>query len=91
MVKIVFSSALTSITRGERERKVDAPTVWKALEKLAEIYGESFKKRIFDSQGKPRRFINLYVNNKDIRFLGGLETKVQENDELLILPAVSGG
>jgi len=91
MVKIVFSSVLTSITGGEREKKVDAPTVWKALEKLAEIYGELFKKRIFDSQGRPKRFINFYLNNKDIRFLGGLETRVREDDELLILPAVSGG
>jgi sulfur-carrier protein len=44
-----------------------------------------------NSQGAIRKFINLYLNNEDIRFLGGAKTAVQDGDELAIIPAVAGG
>jgi MoaD family protein len=91
MAKILFSSTIKNITNGDSEREISASTVKEALETLAEIYGEKFRKGVFGSSDKLKRFINIYVNNKDIRFLNGLETKISENDEILILPAVSGG
>jgi sulfur-carrier protein len=49
------------------------------------------KARICDEEGKPRRFLNLYVNSEDIRFLEGTETSLQDGDEVSIVPAVAGG
>lgn len=47
--------------------------------------------RILDRDGKPHRYVNLYVNGNDIRHGAGMDTPVTENDEVLILPAISGG
>jgi MoaD family protein len=61
------------------------------FDSLTKRYGREFKKRLFDKEGKPKRFINIYINGKDMRFLDGLETKLKRGDEILIIPAVSGG
>jgi molybdopterin synthase sulfur carrier subunit len=90
MVKVIFSSVLRSLVE-EEERIVNASTVQEALEELIRIYDGKFKEKLFNSANKPKKFINIYVNNKDIRFLKGLKTELKEEDELLILPAVSGG
>lgn len=50
-----------------------------------------FKERICDENGKVRRFINIYVNGEDIRFLQGQETKVEDGAEVSIVPAIAGG
>ena len=49
------------------------------------------KERICDDAGKVRRFVNVYVNGEDIRFLGSLDTPVKEGDEISIVPAIAGG
>lgn len=49
------------------------------------------KERICDDAGKVRRFVNVYVNGEDIRFLSSLETPVKEGDEISIVPAIAGG
>ncbi|MDY7082805.1 MAG: ubiquitin-like small modifier protein 1 [Halobacteria archaeon] len=84
MVDVRFSSALESIT-DERTTTVDAKTVNEAIDILAESYGEEFQ------DGELRRFVNLYVNGEDVRHHDGLETKLDDDDEISILPAVSGG
>jgi len=89
-VKITFYGALGR-SIGEREVEVEASTLKEALEGLTVKYGETFKERIFDEAGNLKRFINVYVNGKDIRFLNQLETTLKHGDETLIIPAVSGG
>ncbi len=49
------------------------------------------KSRLCDEQGQPRRFLNLYVNSEDIRFLEGTATALKDGDEVSIVPAVAGG
>ena len=49
------------------------------------------KERICDESGEIRRFVNLYVNGEDVRFLSGLDTPVKAGDEVSIVPAVAGG
>jgi molybdopterin synthase sulfur carrier subunit len=49
------------------------------------------KDRLCDEQGELRRFVNFYVNNEDIRFLDGKNTKLEEGDEVSIIPAIAGG
>ena len=87
MVKVVFPSILTTSTNGEREVVVSASTLHDTLDHLILRYGESFKERFFDSSGKPRRFLNFYVNGRNSRFLNFLNTPLSDADELTILPS----
>lgn len=91
MVKIRFSSALSNVTHA-RETTLDIgdTTVKAVLDKLIQQFGADFEKRILD-KGEVRRFVNLYVNGEDIRYLKGLDSEVKGTDEISILPAVSGG
>lgn len=89
--KVLFPSALLRATGGEREVEVLASTLTEALSALAERYGEGFRERLFDASGKPKRLLNFYVNGKNVRFLKGLETPLNDGDEVSILPSVSGG
>lgn len=91
MVKVVLPSIIAKVAKGEKEVTVSATTLQEALNQLVNRYGESFKKRIFDSSGKPKRFLNFYVNGKNVRFIKFLETRLKEDDELIILPSVTGG
>ena len=75
----------------EREVTVSASTLIEALGQLVTRYGEPFKERIFDSSGKPKRFLNFYVNGKNVRFINYLNTPLSDTDELTILPSASGG
>jgi len=90
-VKVTFSRALVSVTNNQREIRTEGDTLREVLGNLTQIYGNALKSKIYDKNGRPKRFINIYINGKDMRFIEGLETKLKKNDEILILPAVSGG
>jgi len=90
-VKVVFPSVLGAVTNGEKTAEVEAANLSEVLHKLTERYGEKFAKRIFESPGKVRHFLNFYVNGKNIRHLDGVDTPLSDGDEVSILPAVSGG
>jgi molybdopterin synthase sulfur carrier subunit len=81
---------LRRLTNGSAEVQVEGGTVQEALQNLDTTY-PGFRDRLYDDQGKLRQFINIYVNDSDIRFGQGLETPVSERDELSIVPAVAGG
>ena len=89
-VSISLSGALATVA-GTRKVEVDASTVSQALEALSSTYGEEFQTKLYDETGKPRRFINIYVNGRDYRFLRRLETQLTDNDDIAIIPAASGG
>lgn len=91
MVKIRFSSALRGITKtNEKILDIDNTTIKYVLDKLIEEFGEDFGRRLID-KGEIRRFINIYINGEDIRHLKGIYSEIRNNDEISILPAVSGG
>ena len=71
------------------QRRVDGATVGEVLDSLYERFGE-LRSRIAEDGGL-RRFVNVYVDGEDIRFLDGLDTPVKDGDEVTILPAVAGG
>ena len=71
--------------------EIEASTLRDAIDKLVVKYEEKFKNRIYDEKGKVRRFVNIYINGKDVRFLNSLETKLNDGDNILIIPAVGGG
>jgi len=90
-VTVTFSSTLTGVTHGERQVEVLASTLGEALGQLVKKYGQGFNERILDPTGKPKRLLNLYVNGRNAHFLGLLETRLKDGDEITILPSVSGG
>jgi MoaD family protein len=89
-VTVKIPTQLRPVTGGESEASVDeATTVGEVLDGLYDRY-DGLRERIA-VDGDLRRFVNVYVQGEDIRFLDGLETPVAEGDELTILPAVAGG
>jgi sulfur-carrier protein len=81
---------LRRLCGGESEVTVEGDTVSAALGDLENRY-PGFHDRLYDGDGKLRQFINIYVNDSDIRFSQGLDTPVGERDEVSIVPAVAGG
>jgi molybdopterin synthase sulfur carrier subunit len=88
-VNVKIPTQLRSATDGEGVATVDGTTVGEVLDSLYERFGE-LRSRIAEDGGL-RRFVNVYVDGEDIRFLDGLDTPVKDGDEVTILPAVAGG
>jgi MoaD family protein len=88
-VSVKIPTQLRAATDGDARANVNGSTVGEVLDALYERYGE-LRNRISEDGGL-RRFVNVYVDGEDIRFLDGLDTEVQDGDEVTILPAVAGG
>jgi MoaD family protein len=88
-VKVKIPTQLREATGGEAQASVEGSTVGEALDALYARYGE-LRSRIAEDGGL-RRFVNVYVDGEDIRFMDGLDTQVQDGGEITILPAVAGG
>jgi MoaD family protein len=88
-VTVKIPSQLRTATDGEAELEVDGATVGEALEAVFDQH-EDLKDRI-TQDGDLRRFVNVYVSGEDIRFQDGLDTPINDGDEVTILPAVAGG
>jgi len=89
-VTVRVPGPLRRLTNGSAEVQVEGATVSQALQDLESKY-PGFADRLYDPSGSLRQFINIYLNDSDIRFGQGLETPVGENDDLSIVPAVAGG
>jgi molybdopterin converting factor small subunit len=88
-VKVHIPTAMRQHANGEAIVEVAAASVKEALDSLGAKH-PAIAGRIFDN-GQVRRFINIYLNDEDIRYLDNLQTAVKEGDELSIIPAVAGG
>jgi sulfur-carrier protein len=75
---------------GEREVSADGQTVGEVLEGLATDHPET-RGQLFGEGGELNRYVNVYLNDEDVRVLDGLTTNVGEGDVLVILPAMAGG
>jgi MoaD family protein len=89
-VSVELAGALARIA-GEKRILVETGPLGEVLDALVSGHGEEFRDRLFDEGGRPRRFINIYVNGRDYRFLDKLDTVLQDGDVVALLPAVSGG
>jgi len=76
---------------GEKKIDVEANKLQDAFEKIANTMGDDFKRRVLNDDGTPRSLINIYINGKNAKFSSGLETQLNDGDEVYILPAVAGG
>ncbi len=89
-VTLRIPPALRSFTGGDAEVSFDGATV-RALIEAAEAGHPGIRERICDDKGNVLRFVNLFVNEDDIRMLDGLDTPLKEGDSVSIIPAIAGG
>ncbi|BAZ46407.1 hypothetical protein NIES4102_34380 [Chondrocystis sp. NIES-4102] len=89
-VKVLIPTPLQKFTNNQAAIDCNGSNIDELIEAL-ESNCPGIKDRICDESGKPRRFLNLYVNSEDIRFLEGTDTVLQDGDEVSIVPAVAGG
>jgi sulfur-carrier protein len=89
-VTVKLPTQLREAAGGEAEAEVEGSTVGEVLDDLFARFTE-LRDRISEDDGSLRRFVNVYVEGEDIRFLDGLETPVADGGEVTILPAVAGG
>ena len=89
-LKVVIPAPLRKFTNGAESVEVEAATVQEVLNNLDSKY-PGFRASICDESGSLRRFINIYINGEDVRFLENLATPVTDGAEVAIVPAISGG
>jgi len=88
--KVRIPSPLRKLTNNEELVEVSAATVGAAIAELQSRY-PGIKERLVDENGEIRRFVNVYVNEEDIRFLKNQDTPLKDGDEISIIPAIAGG
>ena len=88
--KVRIPTPLRKLTHDEDLVEVKATNVGEAINELQSRF-PGIKERLLDETGALRRFVNVYVNEEDIRFLQNKETKLKDGDEVSIIPAIAGG
>jgi molybdopterin synthase sulfur carrier subunit len=81
---------LRRLSDGQMTVKVEGADLGAAIDALDSRY-PGFKDRLLDDKGQLRQFVNVYLNDEDVRLGAGLDAKVSEKDEISIVPAVAGG
>ena len=81
---------LRSLSEGEATVRVEGADLRAAIDELDARF-PGFKGRLLDESGEPRQFVNLFLNDEDVRMGRGLDSPVGESDEIAIVPAVAGG
>ena len=89
-VKVRVPTPLMKLTNNQAEVTAEGGTIADILNNLESQFA-GMKERICEENGTPRRFINIYLNEEDIRFLDGEKTKIKDGDEVSIIPANAGG
>lgn len=89
-VTVRIPGPLRSLTGGQDRVEVQCTTIGQCLDELERRF-PGIRDRIVDGSGEIRRFVIVFLNGEDVRFLKGLDTQVRDGDEVSIVPAVSGG
>jgi adenylyltransferase/sulfurtransferase len=89
-VNIIIPTALRQFTSGNAELRVEAQTAGGALDQLTAAHAE-LRRHLYNDQGKLRSFVNVYLNDEDIRHASGTDTPVKDGDTLMIVPSIAGG
>ena len=87
---IRIPTPLRTYTDGQNEIPVQGNTVGEALDCLTTLY-PALRPHLFSSQGQLRAFVNLFLNEENIKDLQGTDTRIQENDRLMLIPSIAGG
>lgn len=89
-ITVRIPTPLRKLTDGADEVSVSATSVGELIDNL-EAAHPGMKERLCDESGEIRRFVNIYVNDEDVRFLKGKDTELNDGDEVSIVPAIAGG
>jgi len=89
-VKVKIPTPLRNLTQDQDTVEAESGELSSVVETL-ETKFPGMRERLLDEGGEIRRFVNIYVNGEDVRFLSGLTTDLQDGDEVSIVPAVAGG
>lgn len=90
MIKVRIPTPLRPLTKGQGEVEATAASISEMIENLNSAY-PGLKDRLCDDKGELRRFVNIYVNEEDIRFLTHQDTPLKDGDHVSIVPAIAGG
>ena len=88
--KVRIPTPLRKLTNNEEIVVVNAATINEAIKELSARF-PGIQERLMDEKGEVRRFINVYLNEEDIRFLQNQSTALKDGDEISIIPAIAGG
>ena len=88
--KVRIPTPLRKLTNNEELVEINAATIGAAITELQTRF-PGIAERLIDEKGEVRRFVNVYVNEEDIRFLKNRETPLKDGDEISIIPAIAGG
>jgi molybdopterin converting factor small subunit len=86
----MLPSVLRANANGERKVEVDGATIGDAVGALVQRH-PALREQLLTPEGDLHRFVNVYLNGRDVRYLGGLATPVEARDEIRLLPAIAGG
>jgi len=89
-VKVVIPTPLRQFTAKQESVDLDAKTVGEALNSLMSQYAD-LRKHLYSEDGRLRSFVNVYVNDEDIRFLQREKTALAQGDTISIVPSIAGG
>ncbi len=89
-VKVRIPTPLQKLTKNQAEVQCSGTNIQEVIGQLDKQY-PGIKERLCEADGKLRRFINVYVNEEDIRFLEGPDTRLKDGDDISIIPAIAGG
>lgn len=89
-IKVRIPTPLQKLTNNQSEVLCEATDINGMLTQLEKAH-PGVKERLCDAEGKLRRFVNIYVNEEDIRFLQGQDTALKPGDDISIIPAIAGG
>jgi molybdopterin synthase sulfur carrier subunit len=90
MATLYIPSSLRRYTQGQSKVQVSGGTVSEAIENLEQRY-PGVKSRLYDESGRIKRYVNIFVNDEEIRALQGADTTLADKDEVSIVPAMAGG
>jgi molybdopterin synthase sulfur carrier subunit len=89
-VSVRIPTPLRKLTKGQDTVQTTGATIQQIIDSLEQQY-PGLKERLCDERGELRRFVNVYLNNEDIRFAQGKSTPVKDGDEISVIPAIAGG
>ena len=89
-ISVRIPTPLRHLTNGQDKVTLSSTTIKDMVDDLEENF-PGMKKRLCDDEGNLRNFVNVYVNGEDVRFLNGIDTELQNGNEISLVPAVAGG
>jgi len=89
-VTVNVTSVIQQVVNGQREFKSEGGTIGELIDNIDSAY-PGFAGRITDERGELLRFVNIYLNDEDVRYLGGKQTAIKDGDVISFLPALAGG